>query len=61
MTPEQRLHVANEINGMWVRHIRCGEMPPDLRQVVRIIEQYEAREASGTASQKRVTGLFLVH
>ena len=61
MTPEQRLQVANEINGLWVRHIRCGESPPDLRQVARIIEQNEARETAGTASQKRVPGLFLVH
>ena len=28
MTPEQRIQVANEINGLWVRHIRCGESPP---------------------------------
>jgi len=61
MTSEQRLRVANEINGLWVRHIRCGETPPDLRQIARIIEQYEARETSGTASQKRVPVLFLVH
>jgi hypothetical protein len=61
MTPEQRLQVANEINLLWFRHIRCGERPPDLRQVARILEQYEARETAGTAPQKRVTGLFLVH
>jgi hypothetical protein len=61
MTPEQRLQVANEINGLWVRHIRCGENPPDLRQVARIIEQHEARETAGTAPQRRVPGLFLVH
>jgi len=58
---EQRLQVANEINGLWVRHIRCGEKPPDLRQVAQIIEQYEARKTEGTTSQKRVPGLFLMH
>ena len=61
MTPEQRIQVANAINGLWVRHIRCGESPPDLRQVVQIIEQYEGRETAGITSQKRVPGLFLVH
>jgi hypothetical protein len=25
MTSEQRFQVANEINGLWVRHIWCGE------------------------------------
>jgi hypothetical protein len=35
MTSEQRLQVANEINRLWVRHTRCGERPPDLRQVAR--------------------------
>ena len=61
MTLKQRLQLANEINGLWVRHMRFGEKPPDLHQVVRIIEQYEARETAGTGSQKRVSGLFLIH
>ena len=61
MTSEQRIRVANEINGLWVRHIMCGEKPPDLGQVALIIEQYEARETSGAASQKQMSGLFLVH
>ena len=60
MTPEQRLQLANEINGLWVRHIRCGKSPPDLRQVARLIAHNEARETAGT-SQKRVPGLFLVY
>jgi len=33
--------------------------PPDLRQVARATEQYEARETAGTASQKRVPDYFV--
>jgi len=41
MTPEQRLNAANEINGLWVRHVRHGEAPPDLNSVARILERHE--------------------
>jgi hypothetical protein len=41
MTPEQRLNAASEINGLWVRHVRHGEIPPNLNKVSRILERYE--------------------
>jgi hypothetical protein len=40
MTPEQRLNAANEINGLWVRQIRNGEIPPDVLAVAGIIERF---------------------
>jgi hypothetical protein len=40
VTPEQRLEAANEINGLWFRHIRDGEEPPDVLRVAGIIEKH---------------------
>jgi hypothetical protein len=59
MTPEQRLNAANEINGLWVRHVRHGEIPPDLNKVSRILERYELDEGAATLSNfKRRLGLY---
>jgi hypothetical protein len=57
MTPEQRLNAANEINGLWVRHVRHGEIPPDLNKVSRILERYEldAGAAAKRAINTRMT------
>jgi hypothetical protein len=46
MTPEQRFNAANEINGLWVRHVKHGEIPPDLNRVSRILERYELDEGA---------------
>jgi hypothetical protein len=43
MTSEQRVNAANEINGLWVRHVRYGEPPPDVDTVAKILERHELR------------------
>jgi hypothetical protein len=47
MTPEERLHAANDINGLWLRHLRRGDAPPDADTVSRIIERYELGGGTG--------------
>jgi hypothetical protein len=58
MTTEQRLNAANEINGLWVRHIRNGEAPPDVDKVSRILERYELGEC-GAARRRNLRGTLL--
>jgi hypothetical protein len=60
MTAEQKLNAANEINGLWVRHIRNRELPTDATTVARIIERYEAREAATAVSRKPLQRLFVI-
>ena len=60
MTPEQRLNAANEINQLWVRHIRYGETPPDLSQVSKILEWYEVSVFQKSPLNKCVMRLKIV-
>lgn len=59
MTSEQRLDAANEINGLWVRHFRDGELPPDVNKVSRILERYELGETIGAKRTLNQRGMLL--
>jgi hypothetical protein len=48
MMPDQRLNAANEINALWVRHLRYSDAPPDAETVARILERHEVSANAGT-------------
>jgi hypothetical protein len=52
VTQELRLEAANEINGLWVRHVRYGEEPPGVLTVAHVIERDELSRPNTRASQK---------